>query len=63
MAEVQDVESLEVILDKRLSRIVRRLQLSDADVAWVLLALGTRYYFRDMCHRSVDSSAIIKIRE
>ncbi len=51
-----DLESMEVRLERIIQRYQRRYGISHADLSWVLLRMGTNYYFKDICSRHIKDS-------
>ncbi len=48
-----DINSLELQLQERVARYRQRYKVSNADLAWVFLRIGTSYYFKDISERSL----------
>ena len=46
--QVVKLEAFEQELEKKLARYQFRYNLTNADVAWMLLRLGTSFHFKDM---------------
>ncbi|MBI4304622.1 MAG: hypothetical protein HY665_09850 [Chloroflexi bacterium] len=51
-----DLESFELGLERRLERYQRKYNLAHADLAWILLRVGTSYYFRDISSRRINGN-------
>jgi hypothetical protein len=51
-----DIHGLELQLQERVARYQQKYKLSNADLAWVFLRIGTHYYFRDICTRGLFDS-------
>ena len=49
-----DINSLELQLQERVARYQQKYKVSNADLAWVFLRIGTSYYFKDICTRSLN---------
>ena len=49
-----DVEAFHLWLERELEIKRKELKLSDADLAYILLLLGTRYYFKDIARRELE---------
>ena len=54
--QMVDIENLEVKIGKRLERYQQRYGIAHADVAWILLRIGTSYYFKDICSRALEGN-------
>jgi hypothetical protein len=48
-----DINSLELQLQERVARYQQKYKVSNADLAWVFLRIGTSYYFKDICTRGL----------
>ncbi len=48
-----DIDNLKMQLSQELERYQKEHKITDADVAWTLLQLGTNYYFKDISSRGV----------
>jgi hypothetical protein len=46
-----NLENFETELENRLAKYQVRYNVTNADLAWMLLRIGTNYYFRDICSR------------
>lgn len=51
-----DVESFDLRLERKLERYQRRYRIPYSDLAWILLRMGTNYYFKDICSRGLIAS-------
>ncbi len=49
-----DIEPLDLQLERKLERYQRRYKMAYADLAWILLRIGTNYYFKDICSRGLN---------
>jgi len=50
-AQLIDMENFEAQLGKKFERLQQKYRVTDADLAWILLRIGTGYYFKDICSR------------
>ena len=48
------IENFELQIEKKLERYQQKYDISNADVAWILLRIGTSYYFKDICSRRLN---------
>lgn len=51
-----DIEAAELELERKLDRFQRRYKVAHADLSWILLRLGTNYYFKDICSRGLNGN-------
>jgi hypothetical protein len=49
--QIIDLETFEAQLASKFERYQQRFKISHADLAWILLRIGTSYYFKDICSR------------
>ena len=53
VSQTIDIHGLELQLQERVARYQQKYRLSNADLAWVFLRIGTHYYFKDICTRGL----------
>ena len=53
-----DLENLEAQLTRKFERYQHRYRITHADLAWILLRIGTSYYFKDICSRGLNDNAL-----
>ncbi len=46
---VRDIEAVDLRVERLAERYQRRYGIDYGNLAWILLRLGTVYYFRDLC--------------
>ena len=51
-----DTDTLELHLESEVKRYQQEYNLTNADMAWILLRIGTNYYFKDICSRGLNAS-------
>lgn len=51
-----DVENLALQLERDIERYQQEHQMTNADLAFILLRIGTSYYFRDICSRGLNGN-------
>ncbi len=56
-AQLIDLENFEAQLGKKFERLQEKYRVTDADLAWILLRIGTGYYFKDICTREKNIRA------
>ncbi len=49
-----DIEAIDLEIERNIQRYQQEYDVSDADVAWVLLRLGISYYFKDITSRGIN---------
>lgn len=54
ISQMINLENFETELEKRLAKYQARYNVTHADLAWMLLRIGTDYYFRDICSRGIN---------
>ncbi|OGO31590.1 MAG: hypothetical protein A2Z29_02885 [Chloroflexi bacterium RBG_16_56_11] len=54
-----DLENFEARLADKFERYQLRYKITHADLAWILLRIGTSYYFKDICSRGLDGNAVL----
>ena len=50
---MMDMETIDLQIEKKVERFRRRYQITNANLAWILLRIGTTYYFKDICSREL----------
>ena len=48
------IENFELQIEKKLERYRQKYNITNADAAWILLRIGTSYYFKDICSRRLN---------
>ncbi len=56
VGQMIDMEALDLGIERKLQRYQQKFNMSDADIAWILLRLGTRYYFKDISSRGLNGN-------
>ena len=51
IGQMIDMETLEVHIDQKVKRYQKKYYITDADLAWIFLRIGTNYYFKDISSR------------
>ena len=59
---LSDLESTEAELAKKFERFQQRYGITHADLAWILLRIGTMYYFKDISSRGLNERALVGSR-
>jgi hypothetical protein len=54
ISQAIDIESIDQQIGKKVERYRRRYKITYADLAWILLRIGTSYYFKDICTRGTN---------
>ncbi len=49
-----DVEAVDLEIERNIQRYQQEYDVSDADIAWILLRLGTSFYFKDISSRGIN---------
>ena len=57
IGQVIDKETLDQQIERKLERYQQRFNLTNADLAWMLLRIGTNYYFKDICSRGLNGNS------
>jgi hypothetical protein len=52
--QILDTEAIDLEIRRSLEKYQREHKISDAQLAWVLLRLGTGYYFKDISSRGMN---------
>jgi hypothetical protein len=52
--QVIDIEALDLEIERNIQRYQQEYNISDADIAWILLRLGTSFYFKDISSRGIN---------
>jgi hypothetical protein len=60
--QLADLESVETQLARKFERYQQKYGVSHADLAWILLRIGTRYYFKDIASRGVKEGVLVGSR-
>ncbi len=58
--QLVDLETFEAQLAQKFERYQHRFKISHADLAWILLRIGTSYYFKDICSRGVSNNSMLR---
>ena len=56
--KLRDLEDIETQLEKKFEKYQQRFNISHADLAWILLRIGTVYYFKDISSRSLKEPVL-----
>lgn len=56
VSQMLDTEAINLEIKKRLQKYQQEYKISDAELAWVLLRLGTSYYFKDISSRGLNGN-------
>ena len=56
IGQIIDITSLELQIERKVERYQQKYKLTDSDLAWIFLRIGTNYYFRDICSRGSDGN-------
>jgi hypothetical protein len=54
VGQMIDLETIDLEIERNVQKYQQDYNLSDADLAWILLRLGTRYYFKDISSRDIN---------
>lgn len=57
--QLGDLESIEAQLAKKFERYQQKYQITNADLAWILLRIGTIYYFKDISSRELNRRVLV----
>lgn len=56
--QTKDLEDIETQLTKKFEKYQQRFQISHADLAWILLRMGTVYYLKDISSRALNEMSL-----
>lgn len=56
VSDVIDIENIQLQLESELEKYRQENQITYADLAWMLLQMGTNYYFKDICYRGLNKN-------
>jgi hypothetical protein len=56
---LNDLESMEEQLARKFERYQKRYGIDHADLAWILLRIGTIYYFKDIATRALTDKVLV----
>jgi len=59
VVQLIDLENFEAQLARRLERYQQRYKITHAELAWILLRIGTSYYFKDICSRELNGGVLV----
>jgi hypothetical protein len=48
------IEAIDLEIERNIQRYQQEYDVSDADIAWILLRLGTSFYFKDISSRAIN---------
>ena len=54
--QVTDMEAIDLEIERNVQRYQQEYNVSDCDIAWILLRLGTCYYFKDISSRGMKEN-------
>ena len=54
-----DLENFEVQITRKFDKYQQRYKITHADLAWILLRIGTGYYFKDICSRGLEANVFL----
>lgn len=54
VGQTLDTEAIDLEIRRNLQIYQKEYNISDADLAWILLRLGTGYYFKDISSRGMN---------
>ena len=54
--QVLDIDAIDLEIEEKIQKCQQEFCVSDADIAWILLRLGTHYYFKDISSRAMCGS-------
>ncbi len=57
-----DMEALDLEIERKVRRYQKKFNVSDSDMAWIFLRLGTSYYFKDISTRGLNGSEKVNHR-
>jgi hypothetical protein len=58
--KIVDIEAIDLEIERDVQRYQQEYNVSDADIAWMLLRLGTCYYFKDIASRGMNGNQAIR---
>ncbi|MGD0795125.1 MAG: hypothetical protein ABR958_06015 [Dehalococcoidales bacterium] len=56
VSQMLDTEAIDLEIKKSLQKYQQEYKISNAELAWVLLRLGTSYYFKDISSRGLNGN-------
>jgi hypothetical protein len=56
VGQMIDMEALDLEIERKVRRYQKKFNISDADIAWIFLRLGTSYYFKDISSRGLNGN-------
>ena len=56
VGQMIDMEALDLEIERKVQRYQQKYNISDADIAWIFLRLGTSYYFKDISSRGLNEN-------
>ena len=56
VGQMIDMEVLDLEIERKVQRYQQKYNISDADIAWIFLRLGTSYYFKDISSRGLNEN-------
>jgi len=56
VGQVMDIEALDLEIERKIRRYQHKFNITDGDIAWIFLRLGTSYYFRDISSRGLNGN-------
>jgi hypothetical protein len=56
VGQMMDMETLDLQIERKVQKYQKKYRITDADVAWIFLRLGTSYYFKDISSRGLNGN-------
>jgi hypothetical protein len=51
-----DMEALDLQIERKVKRYQQKYNITNADIAWIFLRIGTSFYFKDISSRGLYES-------
>jgi hypothetical protein len=59
-AQMIDMEALDLEIERKVRRYQQKFNITDSDIAWIFLRLGTSYYFKDISSRGLNRNEPVR---
>ena len=56
VGQMIDMEALDLQIERKVKRYQKKYRITNADIAWIFLRIGTSYYFKDISSRELNES-------
>ena len=51
-----DMEALDLQIERKVKRYQQKYKITNADLAWIFLRIGTNFYFKDISSRGLNEN-------